>query len=314
MIISPTPGELPLSYPACVAIGNFDGVHVGHQALIHKARELGRENNLELVVLTFNPHPRATIRGVSKHHPLTSREEKFRLLKGLGTQYVLEIPFTPEFAELSPENFIQHWLCPLNPGQIVIGRDFSFGKNRMGSGDTLKNYGQKFGYKVNQIAPVDVAGQPVSSSIIRENLKAGHIARANLFLGRPYALSGNVGRGFGRGKDLGFPTANLENLTSLTPGNGVYATIAITEDGAQRAVTNIGRNPTFQGQKETVETFLLDASPNLYGKPLCLEFVEHLRNEVTFASPAELTAQINRDVENARRILAKLYISPDYRS
>lgn len=287
---------------SCITIGNFDGVHLGHQALIREGISRAKENNLEFDLLTFWPHPALALNKYD-HFALTTAEERRQLLQNMGIDKLVEIPFTKEFASLSARDFISKWLLPLNPRHIVIGHDFAFGHNRQGGKEILKATGKDHGFTVTQAEPFCLAGQPVSSTRLRKAIKSGNVEEAAALLGRFYALTGTVESGFGRGAGLGFPTANLAPDALLLPANGVYAAYAHANKQKFFAVTNIGFNPTFAGTRQTIETFLMDADQNLYNQPLRLEFVARLRSERKFDSPADLTAQIAADTARARKIL-----------
>lgn len=293
--------------PACITIGNFDGVHLGHQSLIQLAKRTAQLGNLNFTLMTFWPHPRSVLQGPQAHMPLCSREEKMRFLQEQGVANVLELPFTPELASLSPRQFIEKHLLPLNLKELVIGHDFTLGRGREGNAEVLAQMGHEYGFNVRQAPAFSIAGSPVSSTRLRQEIRQGKIGEAAKMLGRFHSVQGKVGRGHGRGAGLGFPTANLVNADALLPGNGVYATFALSEGKRFQAVTNIGYNPTFNNNYLTVESFLLDAKKDLYDQDLRLEFVDLLRHERKFDSPAQLGAQIGKDVEKARAILSSAY-------
>lgn len=288
-----------------ITIGNFDGVHLGHQALVQRTLELCAARGLESVLVTFWPHPRSVLGGELTHTPLSTRAERFALLERLGVRNILELEFTRELASLEPESFVRDFLLPLAPRELIVGHDFTLGKGRSGHPDLLQSLGQKYGFGVEQVAAVLSDGKPISSSRLRLLLSGGEVAQARNLLGRPYAVSGLVKHGQGRGKGLGFPTANLDGATTLLPANGVYATRVRLAERLFDAVTNIGHKPTFGGERLTVESFLLDAEGDFYGQELRLEFLGRLRGEQRFASAAALSRQINADVALARQLLAK---------
>lgn len=300
-----SPSEIRLARPACVTIGNFDGVHLGHQSLISLAAKKALANNLDLAVVTFWPHPRDIILGPGSHNPLTSRMRRMSYLREAGIENILEIPFTAALASLGAEDFIRGWLLPLKLRELVIGHDFSLGRGREGDSVFLRGIAQKYGFNVSQAPRFLLDGMPVSSTLIRKSIQDGNVAQAARLLGHFHSVCGKVGHGYGRGAGIGFPTANLEEADALLPGNGVYACLAVAEDTEYDAVVNIGFNPTFGNTARTVETHLLEADVNLYGGSLCLRFVELLRHERKFASPADLAAQIGADISKARGILAK---------
>lgn len=295
--------DVRLPKDACITIGNFDGVHLGHQALIAAAQKVAREKDLDFLLMTFWPHPRLVLANNAGHRPLTTRARRLELFGQLGVERAMELEFTPTLAQLSPEEFVKNYLAPLKMRQLVIGHDFSLGQGRAGNADLLRRLGEKYGFNVAQIPAMEIDGQPVSSTRLRKCLEHGNVGEAARLLGRNYSICGHVGHGFGRGSGLGFPTANLEDQKTLVPGDGVYATFARCAGQVFRAVTNIGKNPTFEAKNRSIESFLLNTELNLYGKNLELEFVARLRGEKRFASPRELSAQIARDAEAAQNML-----------
>lgn len=288
-----------------ITIGNFDGVHLGHQALVQRTLELCAARGLESVLVTFWPHPRSVLGGELTHTPLSTRAERFAQMERLGVRNILELEFTRELASLEPESFVRDFLLPLAPRELIVGHDFTLGKGRSGHPELLQSLGLKYGFGVEQVVAVLSDGKPISSSRLRLLLSGGEVAQARNLLGRPYAISGLVKHGQGRGKGLGFPTANLDGATTLLPANGVYATRVRLAERLFDAVTNIGHKPTFGGERLTVESFLLDAEGDFYGQELRLEFLGRLRGEQRFASAAALSRQINADVALARQLLAK---------
>ncbi|MDR2745356.1 MAG: riboflavin biosynthesis protein RibF [Desulfovibrio sp.] len=286
-----------------VTIGNFDGVHFGHQALIRRTLEVCREKNLEGVLVTFAPHPRCVLAS-QRHIPLSGREDRMRLLAALGVEKVLELPFTPDIAAMSAEEFIRRFLLPLGMSRLIVGYDFSLGKNRGGSAEVLRDLGLQYGFTVEQLAPVLLDDGIVSSTRLRRMIARGVVRGAGRLLGRRYGFSGEVIHGDKRGAGLGYPTANLAKPEVLLPGDGVYA--AFVRHGSRRfhAVTNVGHRPTFGGGAVTVESFLPGESINLYGQSVFLEFVDRLRGERRFESAEHLRAQIALDVEQAGALLS----------
>lgn len=289
--------------PSVVTIGNFDGVHLGHRYLLEHAKELAKERALVSVLVTFWPHPREIVRPNLPHRPLSEREERRILLSALEFDRLLELPFDKEMAALEPAMFVEKYLLPLKMSVLVIGHDFALGRGASGNFAALSALGRQYGFEVRQVEALEMDGQPVSSTRLRKCLEDGNVASVARFLGRPYSVCGEVVHGFGRGADLGFPTANLKPPRKLLPAIGVYASIAECDGRRFQAVTNIGKNPTFDGQKLTVESFLLDADENLYGRKLCLHFIDRIRGEVRFSSPDKLQEQIARDIATARAML-----------
>lgn len=299
-----SPADLPQFAASGVTIGNFDGVHKGHQALVRHTLEVCRQENLACVLVTFWPHPRMVVGGGKAHYPLHSRNRRMELLESLGVEYILELPFDRDMAALDPEAFISRYLVPMNMRRLLMGYDFCLGRGRSGNAKMLASIGEHMGFSVEQMAAVEADGAIVSSTRLRELVMHGDVRAAARLLGRNYGFAGQVVHGDGRGKGLGFPTANLLPPETLLPARGVYATRLFFAGRWWPAVTNIGVKPTFAGQDLTVESFVLEDVPNLYEQQVRLDFVEHLREEQHFASPAELVAQIDRDVATARAILA----------
>jgi riboflavin kinase/FMN adenylyltransferase len=290
--------------PAAVALGNFDGVHRGHQQVLQPVLESSTGIG---TVLTFDPHPRQVLSGKA-HTALTPLPERLEILAVLGIKQVVLIPFTREFAALSPEDFIRIVLeRGLAACQVSVGWDFCFGQQRAGTSQTLADWGKTVGVDVQLIPPIEWQGQRISSSRLRQLLAAGEIDEANLLMGRPYCLQGEVVVGDRRGRQLGFPTANLAipDLKVL-PRDGVYSGLARWLDGSgpdQRhpAVLNIGLRPTFAGLTRTVEVHLLDWSGDLYGVSLKVDLERFLRPEQKFASIEALRQQLERDCQQARQ-------------
>ncbi len=284
-----------------ITIGNFDGVHLGHQLLVRETLEICRQRSLDSIAITFWPHPRALFSG-HEMPALADPQTRSRLLAGLGIQKVLDIKFTRELAALSPDEFVRKFLLPLNVDSLVIGYDFCLGKGRCGDFDALKKLGERYGFSVTQVPPLLFGDLPISSTRLRQAINEGQLALALSMLGRPYSVSGTVVHGFGRGTGLGFPTANLQPPQTLLPPDGVYAGIVLHKDAFYPAVTNIGFAPTFGGTERTIESFILEGSPALYDEEIELLFLRRLRDEKKFPSVQELTAQIAQDVARAREL------------
>ncbi|HST16067.1 MAG TPA: riboflavin biosynthesis protein RibF [Gaiellaceae bacterium] len=282
MNVARAPGELERA-PRAVAIGTFDGVHRGHQAVVGAAVESG----LRPTVVTFHPHPR-TVLG-NRVELLCTLDRRLSLLEGCGVEETLVVPFTPELAALEPETFARDYLSAIGAEAVVAGADFRFGRKRSGDLDLLR----ALGFDVRAVPVVE----GVSSSRIRQLATAGEVAEAAGLLGRPVEVEGIVVGGDQRGGTLGFPTANLQvEPDLLVPGYGIYAGAT----GDLRAAVSIGVNPHYGGTERRVEAFLLDWEGDLYGSRLVVELWQRLRAEQTFASEAELVAQIARDVEQTR--------------
>lgn len=287
-----------------LTIGVFDGVHRGHQEIIQQLTAGARSNGAPAVVLTFNPHPASVLAG-REIKLLTLPEERAEILFGLGVDALIDLPFTRELAEHSAEDFMATLRQHLGLSHLLIGYDFALGKGRAGNFERLGQIGQELGYQVSAIAAQRQADIVISSTLIRQDIAAGEVARAADRLGRPYALSGTVIPGDGRGRTIGIPTANVDvSLQKAIPLNGVYACHALIDGQKQQAVVNIGLRPTFTSGETLprVEAHLLNYAADLYGKTLRLEFIERLRGEQKFASIDALVSQIRADIERAKQL------------
>jgi riboflavin kinase/FMN adenylyltransferase len=298
----------PLVAPA-VAIGNFDGVHLGHQRLLQTAIAAAAPAGGDAVAFTFDPHPAAVLAPHKAPALITSRARKLELLAQAGMSACVLEPFTRELAAMPPEEFLQSILVEiLGARHIVVGYDFTYGRERTGTTATLRAFGQARGIGVHVIEAVEVGGGVVSSTRVRELVREGDMAGARALLGRDFDLDGAVIRGDGRGSRIGIPTANLALDTRLLPRGGVYAVRVRVLDGDARvalpAVANLGTNPTFVDRAElSFEVHLLDVTADLYGKRLRVEMVERLRGEQRFSGVDALVAQIRADIEQARGLL-----------
>jgi len=287
-----------------LTVGVFDGVHLGHQHLIKKLIQQAATRNLLSVVVTFNSHPQNVLSPQTKLARLTTVEERTRLLRGLGVELVVPLNFSTEVAALSAREFIRLLQRRLRMRGLIIGPDFTLGRGREGDATVLQTLGQELGFTVEVVEPLISGGSPVSSTAIREALSQGDMGATSKFLGRYFRLSGPVIGGMERGHDLGFPTANIGvDSDQALPIDGVYATLGYVGDKVYKSVTNIGIRPTFGDGQRTIEVFLIDFAGDIYGEKLAVELVEHLRGEMRFTDPKELSAQIGRDVEQARSIL-----------
>jgi riboflavin kinase/FMN adenylyltransferase len=297
-----------------VTIGMYDGVHRGHQALIGAAVARAREQGRPCLLLTFDPHPAEVIRPGSHPAILTSLDRKAELVAGLGVDAMCVLPFTAEFMRLSPETFTHTVLVEqLHAAHVVVGDNFTYGHRAAGTVDSLTVEGRRFGFLVEgvplaQLADGEVA---ISSTYVRACVAAGDMESAAAALGRPHRVDGVVVRGDRRGRDLGYPTANVETppFTAI-PADGVYAGHLVTRDprsGASLerlpAAVSVGTNPTFQGSRRTVEAFVLDWDGDLYGEHVGVEFAARLRPMRTFDGVDELVAAIDDDVERTRALL-----------
>lgn len=277
---------------------------MGHQALIKRTRELALEKNFDFAVMTFWPHPRTIISPSSSHFPLTAHSERLRLLEAMSVPVVFELPFDIHLAAMSAQDFVQRKLLPLKLSQLVIGHDFSMGHKREGTPARLEELASTLDFSLERIPAVMQNGKAVSSSRLREAIAKGDVETARAMLGRNYSIQGKIVHGDARGRVLGFPTANLAEIHNLLPAQGIYACLAHINGKILPAATSIGTNPTFDGNKITVETFLLEGGEDLYGQDMRLEFVARIRDQRKFDSPEDLSRQISLDVEKIRELLA----------
>ena len=298
-----------LGWPApAVAVGNFDGVHLGHQALIAETVAAARRQAGSAVVLTFDPHPSRVLAPDRAPSALMTVEQKAEMLGGLGVDRVAVLPFTVELAGESPRRFAAEVLSgTISARSVVVGTGFRFGHRRSGDLPALEAMGAELGFRVTGVAPLIHEGVPISSSRIREALARGDAVAARDMLGRAFFVDGTVTVGARRGRQLGFPTANIAPVNETLPGTGVYVVRCRRLDaaGTWAGVANVGRRPTFGGQELGLEAHLLDFDGDLYAARLRLEFLERLREERAFAGAAALVAQIRSDVAEARRVLEK---------
>ena len=309
------PAQFPFLGNAVVTSGTFDGVHVGHQRILARLREVARASGAPSVVITYWPHPRLVL-GPPPSHPellelqlINTLEERIARLTALGVDYLLIVPFTKEFAQWTSEEYIQRLLLQtVGARQLVIGYDHRFGKNREGGFDYLRQHADRYGLTVEEIRREDVDAVGVSSTRIRQALRQGDLATANRYLGYHYPLTGRVEHGRKLGRTIGYPTANLrvEEPLKLVPARGIYAVWATTAAGTRhQAMLSIGVRPTIGNDlAQTIEVNLLDFSGDLYVQLLTLEFVAWLRGEEKYEGLDALTAQLALDAQNTRAVLA----------
>lgn len=299
--------NLPDFKSPVITIGTFDGVHMGHRAILSKVTECAERIGGESILLTFDPHPRKLIFPEQTIHILTPLEEKLKLVTAEGIQHVVVVPFTKEFACLSAHEYVTDFLVKqFNPAAIVIGYDHHFGADRKGNIHLLKEMQQQYGYEVIEISAQLIADAAVSSTKIRKAITAGRVAEAASMLGRGYSLAGKVQQGAQLGRTIGFPTANMvpHDAEQLVPANGVYAVQVILDGVAYNAMLNIGVRPTVSMELSMhIEAHLFDFSGDLYGKDIEIAFVQRLRDEQKFPSLDELKAQLGRDAVAAKNIL-----------
>lgn len=291
-----------------LTIGNFDGVHLGHQRIIGLAVEKARARGGSAVAYTFRPHPQVALRPGADVQLLTTYDEKVEMLGRLGLDLVVEEPFSREFSTVAPQEFFTDVILRrLSAEAIVVGYDFGFGKERAGTLEALEAFCQTAGVELTVVPPQRQGNEVVSSSRIRQHLKTGQVELATALLGREFFYRGVVIKGEGRGRTIGFPTANLKLANKLALPYGVYATWATLDGRRMPSVTNIGVRPTFQGDgpelPALVETHLLGETIDLYGKELEVGFVRKLRDERRFSGIDELKAQISRDAAEAKLAL-----------
>ena len=286
-------------------LGNFDGVHRGHQEILSRVVSQARESGREAVLITFFPHPTSVLAPSRAPAALGSLGERLERFREAGVDVVVLQHFTRAFAALEADEFIERYLVRrLEVAKVVIGHSVNFGRARGGNARTLTEAGARLGFAVEVVGPVKVDGIAVSSTAVRERLAAGEPVVASRLLGRAYAVEGRVVRGDRRGQGLGFPTANVRPRTEVLVPDGVYAVRLRWNGDRRNGVANVGRNPTFgQGRARTLEAHLFDFAGELYGRALRVEFVDRLRGEMKFASPQQLVDQIREDVARAREVL-----------
>nr|WP_320192841.1 bifunctional riboflavin kinase/FAD synthetase [uncultured Desulfobacter sp.] len=292
---------------AVVTIGNFDGVHKGHQALLNQVIERGTQAGGTCIAITFEPHPLRAL-GLSSPPLITRRDQKIELIESSGIDVLLCLPFDKAFAQISAQEFIEDILVKkIGMKTIVIGPDYTFGKNRGGNIELLKIKGGELGFETivsDWIKGDETDTERISSTRIRELVMDGHVDRAKHFLGRFYQIRGKVIKGRKRGgSQLGFPTANIKLHDELCPKLGVYAVTVETIHGNFKGVANIGFSPTFGDDMFTIEVHILDFEENLYGSRIRVNMVERLRDEIKFANIEQLSDQIRKDIQTAKEIL-----------
>lgn len=293
--------------PVIVTVGTFDGVHRGHWSVLEEIGARAAARAGRSVLVTFEPHPLQVVRPEAAPKMLTTMEEKKSVLATSRLDYVVFLAFTPQLREYSPRRFVTEILLGgLGMSELVIGYDHGFGRGRAGDVNTLRDIGAECGFAVDVVEAVHSGDAAISSSTIRRALAEGRLADANRGLGRPYPITGTVIRGDGRGRELGFPTANLRvhGADKLVPAEGIYACRAAVPAGRFMGALHIGPRPTFPGSDAAVEVFLLDFDGELYGCEIRLELIERLRPVAAFTTPAELVQQMRRDVGRTREVLA----------
>jgi riboflavin kinase/FMN adenylyltransferase len=294
---------------AVITIGNFDGVHIGHQALFHEVIEKADAIDGTSIAMTFDPHPIRVLQKNNNPPLITLQEQKSELIERSGMDVLICIPFTKQFASLTAEDFIKNLLVDkIGMKAIIVGGDYAFGKNREGNLALLKSFASQLGYEVivaDWIKAAQNVSDRISSTKIRELVMGGNIKPANKMLGRHYQIRGRVVKGRDRGgKLLGIPTANINLQDELCPKTGIYAVTVEYNNRIYKGVANIGYSPTFDDNEFTVEVHLLDFAENIYDEKIRVNFIERIRDEKKFADISELKEQINQDIKTADKILA----------
>ena len=291
-----------------LAVGSFDGVHRGHQLVIEQAMQMASERGLTSTVVTFHPHPMAVLRPELAPHELSSLARRTDLVSELGPDEMVVLRFTHAFSQLDAERFASEVLhAGLGARQVTVGENFRYGNRAHGNLETLRDAGARLGFGVTAVPLLELHGGPASSSRIRSLIGEGDVETASELLGRPPWVEGTVVRGDGRGRGLGFPTANLEPLgRSALPGRGVYAGRVHVQGAWHVAATSVGYNPTFTDRREAVrvEAHLLDFDRDIYDEHVLLEFTHRLRDEERFGTVDDLIGQLHRDVRETRRLVA----------
>ena len=302
------PPEIPKEQGTVVTVGTFDGIHRGHWEVLQEIQRRAQDRGRCSVLLTFDPHPLRIVRPEQAPPLLTTPVEKKEILASSGLDYAVFLPFTVELSRYEPRRFVEEVLVGrLGVQELVIGHDHGFGRGRSGDAETLKQIGEEMGFAVDIVPPVLSDGEPISSSTIRAALQRGDLDAAARGLGRPYSMRALVVRGDGRGRLLGFPTANLAVASSdkLIPPAGIYAVRGVTRQGTFGGALHLGPRPTFVGAPPTIEFHLLDFDGDLYGEDVRVDFVYRLREVVRFDTVAALVNQMHEDVAETRRALAR---------
>lgn len=299
--------QIPRMPSLCLTLGIYDGVHLGHQKIIRRVVERAKEIGGMSCVVTFDPHPREVLIPDTAPDLLTSTKKKIELLEALGLDAVCLIRFTREFAQVEARKFVKDFLInTLRTRAIVEGYDWRFGKGRKGDVELLREIGKDNGYEVEQVDGVVIDGQVVSSTLIRELVLEGNLDKAAAYLGREYSITGDIVEGSRMGREIGFPTANIEPHHEAIPPNGIYAVRVDVAGERKNGTLNIGVRPTVtEEKKRTIEVHIMDFYRDIYNEEIEVTFVERLRDEKKFPSVEALTDQIKKDVEKARRVLVE---------
>jgi riboflavin kinase/FMN adenylyltransferase len=292
-----------------LTLGNFDGIHLGHQALLQRVVQDAKARDGRSVVLTFEPHPLTILAPQRAPRLILTHKDKMVLLQSCGVDAVIIQPFNSAFANVEAEAFVRGYLVErLKVHKMWVGKDLRFGKGRKGRVEDLIRWGVEGGFEVGIVGPVTLGGVRISSSRIRDLIKRGDVHEVQRFLGRYHFASGRVIPGYQRGRQLGFPTANIVTRTEMLPSDGIYATFLEADQRLWSSVTNIGVNPTFGGGPRTIESYIFDFSGDLYGRSVKLFFVKRIREEKKFPTPEDLVGQMKKDVLGAQEILNQVSI------
>lgn len=287
-----------------LALGNFDGVHIGHREIFRRVVERAEEIEGNSIVYTFEPHPLRIIAPGRTPLLLTTFRKKMELIAESGIDITVCANFTKRFADQHPRDFARETLAgKIGVKEVFVGYDYKFGKGREGTIDYLKKMGEEFGFKVTVIDAITVDGQIVSSTLVRDTIEDGDMEKANRLLGRWYSIEGKVVDGFKKGVMIGFPTANIDTSYDLLPHTGVYAARTIVDGEIYDGIANAGFNPTFHRDRLSVEIHIFDFSRDIYGSEIEIIFIRRLREEIEFGSAEKLKAQIKKDIEVTREIL-----------
>lgn len=291
-----------------LGLGNFDGLHLGHKALIKDIKLIAKKNNIKSGILLFKEHTNTVILNEKKDYFLTSYKDKLEMLKESELDYIFVVHFDNYISDLSPEDFIGFLKSYTNVNYIVVGKDYTFGKKAKGNINTLKSLSEKYNYKLKIVDDYIIDNTLIKSSKIRELLKAGNLKLANKYLGRNYFIKGKVIHGEGRGTGLGFPTANLDNIDHyLLPKEGVYLTVTYIDNKKYKSLTSIGYNETFEDDDLKIETFIIDFNSNIYDDYIKVEFIEYIRENIKFEDKNGLIDQINKDFNYANNYKINLH-------
>jgi riboflavin kinase/FMN adenylyltransferase len=290
-----------------VTMGNFDGIHLGHQALVGNAVAEAKQWRTKSVVFTFEPHPLKLLAPERAPRMIVNRQDKIDMLQALGVDVIIVQTFDHRFANIEAEDFVRRYLLErLNLSKIWLGRDLRFGRARQGDAEDLIRWGSELGFSVGIVEPILIQGKRISSSRIRQLIEQGRVDEVQPMLGRYHFISGTVVSGHRRGRNMGFPTANLAAATELLPQDGIYATVLELQDHHWLSVSSVGHNPTFGQGSRTVEAYILDFTQDIYGEPVKLSFVQRIREERRFAQIEDLVTQMHEDVQAARAIFDQL--------